>query len=419
MIENLFYLLSNAFGFYVLFRFINVFYKSPITHKKTMVVTMITFYAINSTLHILFGNPYLNITTYLITIFTYTSFYKKNIKVKLFTTILVVSITTIADAIFYSILGEFFEFNYTGSLTNILANIFLFSFTSILEKIYQNMEETSRVSSIELISMALISIGSITIIINIFSNNYNYMSLLIIVTILLIINVLIFYLYKILSDHYKDQQEKELLIQQNIAYMNQYKLIEENQKNINILRHDTKNHLIAVRKLCEENSIKGIVEYLDQFDKYSNSRKEYIATANMHINSIVNYKLKNIDNIGTKITINVNFPQQLLINKFDMTVILGNLLDNAFEALEKTEDKQLNIDIEFDREILYIHVDNTYEGGIKIKNGKLISKKQDKQSHGLGIMSIENVVNKYEGSIAIDYSLNVFKVDIMMHNMMI
>jgi sensor histidine kinase regulating citrate/malate metabolism len=99
-----------------------------------------------------------------------------------------------------------------------------------------------------------------------------------------------------------------------------------------------------------------------------------------------------------------------------MNVILGNLLDNAVEAVKKINEKKIKIEMELDRGCLYIKIENTFNGNIEIRDGKLKTIKNNSQYHGIGLVSIKNALDKYEGIIDIDYQSKTFSVNIMLYN---
>lgn len=72
----------------------------------------------------------------------------------------------------------------------------------------------------------------------------------------------------------------------------------------------------------------------------------------------------------------------------------------------------------YDKNILIITVINSYDGILtKDKNGKLLSRKENTDTHGFGMNSINNIVSKYKGTMVIDnndkeFILKMFLMDI-------
>ena len=61
-----------------------------------------------------------------------------------------------------------------------------------------------------------------------------------------------------------------------------------------------------------------------------------------------------------KTTVNILVPRDSFMNDFDLNIILSNLLDNALEALEKESERFLDIKMIYDKNVLSIHISNSF-----------------------------------------------------------
>lgn len=117
---------------------------------------------------------------------------------------------------------------------------------------------------------------------------------------------------------------------------------------------------------------------------------------------------------GIKVKSNIDVQKSLNIADEDLSVILGNAIDNAFEALAKIPDQeqQLWMEVKYIKGILFIQVKNTYFGeqfmGIP-KSSKT------KKYHGIGLTSIERMVKKYRGKMKIKTEDNWFSLEIVLY----
>lgn len=149
----------------------------------------------------------------------------------------------------------------------------------------------------------------------------------------------------------------------------------------------------------------NIIEYNDNLI-YSN---------NFICDSILNLKLQNLDDISTKISVFV--PEKLRISDFDLTIILGNILDNAINGILDSERKELDVCIEYVKCDLIIIIKNSYNGKMNIFNGKIKTTKISNFNHGYGLNSVETIVLKYKGEIKIEYNEKFFLITIIIPNM--
>ena len=112
--------------------------------------------------------------------------------------------------------------------------------------------------------------------------------------------------------------------------------------------------------------------------------------------------------------INVEFPKACNILPNDVCTILSNLLDNAIEATQKVEEsKYIKLIIRRAKYFLFIRVSNPCK---KMKEFEVLLKttKDNKNLHGWGLQSVNDVVEKYNGRME---CLNIgteFVVNIML-----
>ena len=99
----------------------------------------------------------------------------------------------------------------------------------------------------------------------------------------------------------------------------------------------------------------------------------------------------------------------------DWCIILANLLDNAIEASEKVADKkEIAVKLETYPYGAVINISNSYEQ-ICLKNGQLITTKENRLGHGLGYQSIRQAVQKYKGSIEFHAEDGKFTANIVLY----
>ena len=88
-------------------------------------------------------------------------------------------------------------------------------------------------------------------------------------------------------------------------------------------------------------------------------------------------------------------------------------MDNALESAIKLEDniaKEINISVNKKKDYLFITVTNPTKDEVVIKNNKVLTTKIYKHNHGLGLISVEDTVKKYDGHLNLDYNNNFFTI---------
>ncbi len=410
---NIIYLISNLFRTYVLFKFMSIFFKRKARIEKGFEIFLyVNYFLINSMLNIYFFNPFINLTSNLILYFLLTYIYNGKILTRIVSTVIIYSASMIIESIVYNIFNNFIHDH--KSLTMIVSSLLQFTLTLFLER----MVGENKIINIKLTHLLMIfciPICSIIIVSTIFLANYSIGFTIMIVSVLLVMNISNFYLYDIIIKHYSDKYDKALLKQQNDTYINQLKIIRESEENAKMIRHDMKNHVIAIQNMIENGNYAEVNHYMQTIFNNTNNKREYVNSGNVEVDSLLNYKINEAIELGAELKIDINIPSSFSMELFDLVVILGNLLDNSLDAIKKVSEKYLSIDMKFEKSMLFIKVKNTFDGTIINCNDRILTTKNNKDNHGLGLISIENIISKYDGSLDTEYSSNIFSVDIILY----
>ena len=75
-----------------------------------------------------------------------------------------------------------------------------------------------------------------------------------------------------------------------------------------------------------------------------------------------------------------------------------------------TEEKDIFENWEFES---YVFTVNTSIKAPQVKDGRLLTRKEDQYAHGLGVESVKRIVEKYNGSISFLYDDEHFEVNIL------
>lgn len=232
---------------------------------------------------------------------------------------------------------------------------------------------------------------------------------------ILIINLSVFYLYYRMAENYRNLRENDLYRQQTYAYRNQLDVIMESQGRIRALRHDMKNHILALRMLLQKRDWEEADRYLDSMQDFMANPSEYITTGNESMDSLLNYKLQRANEILDTVEARIQIPEKLMLHTFDLNVVLGNLLDNAIEAAAQAEEKELKIAVRLEKGILFIHIRNSCRGIADGKVKRLETTKENASNHGIGLGNVRRIVEKYHGEMDMFCENGCMETDIVMY----
>ncbi|MCL1884171.1 MAG: GHKL domain-containing protein [Defluviitaleaceae bacterium] len=225
------------------------------------------------------------------------------------------------------------------------------------------------------------------------------------------INVLVFYLHDSLTAAHEKLLKSALHAQEKEYYLTQCRLMQESTDRATASRHDMKIHMAALKGYVTNNKTDNAAAYIDRFLGDISESRLYSKTGNLALDSIINYKLKDIKNSEFVPKLRLNIPPTLSIDDSDIVTIIGNLLDNAIEAIAKTDTKTLELNVVLNKGTLLIKSENSFNGEINHNHASL----KDGEEHGHGLNNVKRSVDKYDGYIKISHNDNLFSVNIMLY----
>lgn len=409
--QTLFYLFSNLFHIYGMYMFANVFFQERCRSRKLEAALYTAYFALNSGAYLLFHNWAITLASNILPFFAITFFYKEGMIRRVLNVAAIYAITMGCDVLVMTlqnmmhIESAVFSEGFATSLVIIAA-------ADLSNKcLHMKKDILGRTPAMYYVTLLFVPLGSIFIA-YFAAKGLNTVSLITAV-ILLLINIDIFYLYDNVIDLFSERCEREVMESQNKAIQNQLEVVQQSQLRIRCLKHDMDNHLLRLKDLIEKEKYAEALEYLETVKSSTAADKKLIDSGNDLIDSMLNYKLARLhDNIAQKYDIVV--PKDLSFTEFDLNVIIGNLADNALEALEQLpadEPKKLEISIRYKQGYLKVYFGNTFDG-IMPEDG---SRKRDHENHGLGLKSVERIVHKYGGDMRAKVSDNWYEISLIMY----
>ncbi|WMJ78918.1 MULTISPECIES: sensor histidine kinase [unclassified Sedimentibacter] len=417
------YLITNAFGTYIIYRFMRIFFDVAETDKKVEAVSYLLYFFTIGLLFIAFNNSTLNVFANLIMFFLITFNYEAalrkriTVSISIYVILAIIELSVVLPMQYYdiTIISKDSDLKLMAALITI--KIITYNIMLLLSN-FKRIKNDVKVSVFHWLSIFIIPAGTLILALMMVmkANPNNLTGIITSVIILFIINLFIFYLYDFLIKSYDEKMENALLQQQNYAYLEQLEIINQSKENLRVFSHDMKNHMLSIKTLIENNESEKALDYLNSVFKFTDITNEYSKSGNFEIDSILNYKLHNAKSLGINTDISINVPERLNILPFDLSVVLGNLLDNAVEAVCKCDEKIIKIMLELDRNVLYISISNSFAGNLHYDDGVLATTKCDKQNHGMGIKSVMKSLEKYNGAMEIHHNGNMFFVDVLIYN---
>lgn len=414
------YVVGNIFMTYSIYKFMKLFYTEKIVNKKIEFAFYFIYFMVITVLHLFIKIPIIlliaNLMLFLILTFNYKSSLKERILVSLLIYMTLMCIETIIVlATGYFKVELLMRNDYQSILGSVIIRIISYVIVLILGS-YKNVRKGESVPSTYWLCIIIIPVGTLYLLTTIFiENTARPLTIFLATAFVMLINFATFYLYDQIASILSDKTEKTLMKQQNKYYENQLELMRTSLKATQTIKHDLKNHITCIYILVKDNRKEETLNYLSRVVKVINSEEGVACTGNVVIDSIINFKLQEAKRQEIAITTDFNIPKKIEIASFDLTVILGNLLDNALNAVRKlVNNRYIDINIEYKKGHLIINIENSFDGIVIEKDGTIISSHSDKKNHGFGLESVKTVLEKYNGSIKFEYDENKFSTILLM-----
>ena len=185
------------------------------------------------------------------------------------------------------------------------------------------------------------------------------------------------------------------------------------------VRHDLKNYLLEIKFLLAEGKTEEVKGRVDRILEKNDMDKAGVAkTGNLVLDSLINYRYAVAQSQHIPMQCRIELPGELPFDGADLSIILGNVLDNAMEAVKKLprEQRYIQLFMRLFKGSLTILVVNPFEGNIiKGSGGRLLTSKEDKKNHGIGLTSVSHVAKKYKGELLTSYEKNLFCAEVILY----
>lgn len=180
------------------------------------------------------------------------------------------------------------------------------------------------------------------------------------------------------------------------------------------LRKGSRQEFLEIQKLAKQQDCEGILMYLEEHLKITQSDENVELCENHEVNAIAQHYLSRGRKKEIHMEFSLDIPDQSRIPDSVFGVLFGNLLENAMEACERQNEGQRFIQVKTSvvGGMLAIVVENSYEQEIQEDEGQLLSSK--KEGEGSGIPAVREAAGQYDGMCRFTWKDGVFTASILL-----
>ncbi|MDO5132765.1 MAG: ATP-binding protein [Eubacteriales bacterium] len=181
-------------------------------------------------------------------------------------------------------------------------------------------------------------------------------------------------------------------------------------------RHDLRHHIVTMENMLNAGNVSELRQYLsDMTDRYQlDGALTYCS--NTTVNGILMYFANEAKEQGIDYKVNIGIPENIPISKTDLSIIFGNLIENAVEACQKQNagERKIQVRGQTSKNTFTLTIDNTYETApVRDKRGRFRSMKHS--GMGIGTESVKSIVERYKGVIEFETRGDLFCVSVMLY----
>lgn len=185
----------------------------------------------------------------------------------------------------------------------------------------------------------------------------------------------------------------ELQTEQSAKHLDEVRSIHKEMRGY---KHDFHHHLQFLKTQIESGDYDRALAYIKELDHQLTHVDTLLKTGNVALDAILSGKIAKAKEQGIIITIKANVADKLTISDVSLSIIVGNLLDNAIESCLQSSSKPfINLYISMKGKMLYFHMMNSANEK-KIKQGRLFRSNKN-GLHGFGLSRVMAIIEENGG----------------------
>ena len=194
----------------------------------------------------------------------------------------------------------------------------------------------------------------------------------------------------------------------------QYENLQEKITDARRAKHDVRHHIALIQEYVNHGELEALRRYLDRYSASLPDDSLVRFCENAAANAVLLYFAQQAKNNDIDYIVKADIPGDIFISDTDLSVLFGNLIENALDACrdDQSDDRKIVIRAGLKGNTLCVTVDNTFTGTLRHANsGELISTKH--KGRGLGTQSVKSIAEQYGGVCRFEVKDGMFCASVM------
>ena len=188
------------------------------------------------------------------------------------------------------------------------------------------------------------------------------------------------------------------------AQKEHYERLTDSNREMRKIRHDMKNHAYCLRELYEKQRYEELGTYIHEMADRVELADTEVHTGNEIADAIISEKWRKAQTLKVPFLVEGELTG-VSLSAIDTCAILANLIDNAMDAQELLPEEERGFRLTFrkNENFLIITGENKTKDVVKLANQNVVTTKNDKKSHGYGLINIREAVERYGGECVLSF----------------
>ncbi len=173
---------------------------------------------------------------------------------------------------------------------------------------------------------------------------------------------------------------------------------------VNVKAHDLKAQIELLNGRIPREELDELSGLVGTYDSTTH-------TGNGALDVLLAAKSLRCENLGIRFDRVIDGASLAFVGPADVYSLFGNAIDNAMEAvacIAEPEQRYLSLHVRRKMGMVAIHMENPYVGPLRFEGALPGTTKEDRRLHGFGMRSMQIIVEKYEGHLAVSADQGVF-----------
>jgi signal transduction histidine kinase len=177
--------------------------------------------------------------------------------------------------------------------------------------------------------------------------------------------------------------------------------------------HDLRHHMRVLRAMAEQGEDARLLDYLNEYEEHAVGREVAVYSKNPTADAILAHYAAAAKAGGIRCELGFSLPPELDFPDVELSILLGNLLENAVESLAREPEGKRTLRLRGDAADgrLRLVVENSFTGALQERGGVFVSTKH--AGLGVGVRAVRTVVEKYGGLADFSADGAVFRAQLM------